>query len=115
MFHHGIDDAATAPDANRSTMRDLMAEFRGFDSTARARATSDWYDVTIARTNHGHFSDLPLFLALFQDTTLLGGRRGHEIISAYTLAFFDQVLKGRKSSLLAAQSPEFPEVTFRRK
>jgi predicted dienelactone hydrolase len=115
LFHHGIDDAAQAPEANRANMKEMMKLIQGYDSTVRARATSDWYDITIARTNHGHFSDLPLFLPQFKDTTLLAGRRGHEIISAYTLAFFDRYLKGRKSPLLEAPSPEFPEVTFRRK
>lgn len=115
FFHHGADDAASAPEANRAVIREVLGQLRGYDSTARARATGDWYDVTIARTNHGHFSDLPFFLAVFQDTTLLPGRRGHEIISAYTLAFFDRYLKDRQSPLLAAPSPMFPEVAFRRK
>jgi predicted dienelactone hydrolase len=115
LFHHGGDDTAAAPPANRPVIREQAALVRGLDSTARARATADWYDITIARTNHGHFSDLPLFMALFQDTTLLAGRRGHEIISAYTLAFFDQYLRDRRSPLLAVPSPLFPEVTFRRK
>jgi predicted dienelactone hydrolase len=115
LFHHGGDDAAAAPEANRPVIREMAALIRGYDSTARARATSDWYDVTIARTNHGHFSDLPLFMAVFKDTTLLAGHRGHEIITAYTLAFFDRYLKGGESPLLASPSPQFPEVTFRRK
>jgi len=115
LFHHGIDNAAAGPEANRAVAREQAALIRGLDSTARALATADWYDVTIAKTNHGHFSDLPLFMALFQDTTLLAGRRGHEIIDAYTLAFFDQYLRGRQSPLLAAPSAQFPEVAFRRK
>jgi dienelactone hydrolase len=115
LFHHGIDNAAAVPEANRAVAQEQAALIHGLDSTARALATADWYDVTIARTNHGHFSDLPLFLALFQDTTLLSGRRTHEIISAYTLAFFDQYLRGRRSSLLSAPAAEFPEVAFRRK
>jgi predicted dienelactone hydrolase len=118
LFHHGVDDAATAPafvpEANRQVMRELLAESQSADSTARARATADWYDVTIARTNHGHFSDLSLFLAVFGDTTLLPGRRAHEIISAYTGAFFDRYLKQRASDLLDGARPQFPEVTFRR-
>lgn len=115
LLHHGIVDFSAVPEASRSAARDNFAKILSYDSTARARATADWYDVTIAKTNHGHFSDLPLFLALFSDTTLLAGRRGHEIISAYTLAFFDRYLEGRKEPLLAAPSPLFPEVTFRRK
>jgi len=96
-------------------VREQAALIRGLDSTARTLASADWYDLTIEKTNHGHFSDLPLFLALFQDTTLLAGRRDHEIISAYTLAFFDQYLKGQRSPLLSAPSAQFPEVAFRRK
>jgi hypothetical protein len=75
----------------------------------------DWYDITIARTNHGHFADVALYYKAFEDTTLLAGRRGHEIISAYTLAFFDRYLQGKASPLLAQPSSRFPEVTFRRK
>ena len=115
LFHHGGDDTASAPEANRPLIREMAVLIRGLDSTARTRATGDWYDVTIAKTNHGHFSDLPLFMALFKDTTLLAGRRGHEIISAYTLAFFDRYLRGSGSPLLASPSPLFPEVTFRRR
>jgi len=115
LMHHGIDDAAAAPEANRATMREMMKEVQGYDHAAEERAKADWYDVTIAKTNHGHFSDLPLFMTQFKDTTLMTGRRGHEIIAAYTLAFFDRYLKGRKSALLDAPSPEYPEVTFRRR
>jgi len=115
LFHHGIDNAAAAPEANRAVAEEQAALIRAIDSTARALATADWYDVTIEKTNHGHFSDLPLFMALFQDTTLLAGRRTHEIISAYTLAFFDRYLRGRRSTLLASPSAPFPEVVFRKK
>ena len=115
LFHHGIDDAASAPDANRAMLREMTKEIQGYDRAALDRAKADWYDVTIAKTNHGHFSDLPLFMSQFKDTTLMTGRRGHEIIAAYTLAFFDRYLEGRKSALLDAPSPEYPEVAFRRK
>jgi hypothetical protein len=84
------------------------------DSTARAQATGGWYDVTLAKTNHGHFSDLPLFLALFRDPTLLDGRRSHEIIAAYTVAFFDRYLKGQRAELLDGPSTLYPEAAFRR-
>ena len=114
MFHHGGDDTLAAPAAARPTTRAVMEMNRAIDSVARARATADWYDVTLARTNHGHFSDLPLFLSLFSDTTMLPGKRAHDIIDAYTLAFFDRYLKGQPSALLAGPAPSFPEATFRR-
>src|SRR6188474_88522 len=115
LFHHGIDDAAAAPEANKAMLRDMLKEIQGYDRAALERARADWYDVTIAGTNHGHFSDLPLFMSQFKDTTLMAGRRGHEIIAAYTLAFFDRYLKGRTSDLLDGPSTRYPEVTFRRK
>jgi predicted dienelactone hydrolase len=115
LVHHGIDDAASAPEANRATMKEMLAEIQGYYNAALERATDDWYSLTIAKTNHGHFSDLPLFMSQFKDTTLMTGRRGHEIIAAYTLAFFDRYLEGRKSALLDGPSPEYPEVTFRKK
>jgi predicted dienelactone hydrolase len=115
LFHHGIDDLVRVPENNRQVMREMLALVQGYDSTARARALGDWYDITIARTNHGHFADVALYYKAFEDTTLLAGRRGHEIISAYTLAFFDRFLKGMESPLLAQPSSRFPEVTFRRK
>jgi predicted dienelactone hydrolase len=115
MFHHGINDFSGVPEAMRGAASELMGNNMSLDSAARARATADWYDVTIAKTIHAHFSDLPLFMSQFRDTTLLAGRRDHEIISAYTLAFFDRYLLNRKSALLEAPSAVFPEVTFRRK
>ena len=115
LFHHGIDDAARAPEANRAWLREMLTEVQRIDQAALDRATADWYDLRIARTNHGHFSDLPLFMSQFKDTTLMSGRRGHEIIAAYTLAFFDRYLRGRPSALLDAPSAEYPEVAFRRK
>lgn len=114
LMHHGGDDTLAVPSAFRPLVRMSAAMIRAIDSTARARATGGWYDVTLARTNHGHFSDLPLFMSRFRDTTLLVGRRGHEIIAAYTLAFFDRYLKGQRRELLDGPSAFYPEVTFRR-
>jgi predicted dienelactone hydrolase len=113
MFHHGINDFSAAPEASRAAAQENLATIFQLDSAARARATDEWYDVTIARTNHGHFSDLPLFMTLFKDTTLLAPRRDHEIISAYTVAFFDRYLRRRASPLLDTNVSPFQEATFR--
>jgi len=115
LFHHGQDDVASAPEAQRAAVREMFAEVAAYDSALAARARGDWYDLTIARTNHGHFSDLPLFLKTFQDTSLVAPRRAHEVITTYTLAFFDRYLKGIKSPLLEAPSPDYPEIRFRRR
>jgi len=114
LMHHGGDDTLAAQPAVRPVARTMVAINHAIDSTARAQATGDWYDVTIAKTNHGHFSYLPLFMSLFSDPTLLAGRRGHEIIAAYTLAFFDLYLKRQHSGLLDGPSTSYPEVVFKR-
>ena len=74
-------------------------------------STGDRYEVTLARTQHGHFSDL---LLANPPPGQMAPRRAHEIILAYTLAFFDKYLKGHDGSLLTTPSSLYPEVTFRR-
>ena len=39
-------------------------------------------------------------------------RKAHEIINAYTLAFFDRYLKGKPSALLSATPSPFEEVKY---
>lgn len=73
------------------------------------------YLLTIAGTEHFDFSDLPLLSPL---TPLLGlsgeirSERALAIINAYTLAFFDHILKEEPAPLLQGPSPDYPEVTF---
>ena len=45
----------------------------------------------------------------------LDPKRAHQVITAYTLAFFDKYLRGQNSDLLNAPSDKYPEVTFKRK
>ncbi len=111
QFHHGQDDALEYPEKDRPTVSELLKMVDGWDSTTRERSKADWYSVTIARTGHGDFSDLALFYP--RDTTQLDAKRGHEIIKDYTLAFFDQYLRGIPSPLLTDAAPRLPEVTFR--
>jgi hypothetical protein len=111
LIHHGVDDALEYPEEDRAMVRDLMTEVSSWDSTARMASTGDWYELTVAGTDHGNFSDLALFLK--QPDGRTDPKRAHEIINAYTLAFFDQYVKGRPSALLAAPSPPFPEAALR--
>jgi hypothetical protein len=45
----------------------------------------------------------------------MDARRAHEIIIAYTLAFFDKYLRNRDSELLTSPSDRYPEVTFKKR
>ena len=76
------------------------------------------YNLEIAGTRHYDFSDLPLLSPLSPWFGLKGpidGRRVLEIISQYTVAFFDEQMKGERSVLLEGPNPEYPEVEFIRK
>jgi hypothetical protein len=111
LMSHGVDDALAYPEEDRPAVRELVALVESWDSTARERSTADWFQVKIRGSDHGDFSDLALFYPRGEDR--LDARRGHEIINAYTLAFFDRYLRGRDSDLLRGEQSAFPEVTLR--
>jgi predicted dienelactone hydrolase len=113
LMHNTSDPMKSVPEAERAAMAGLLATVRGWDSVFRAASTGPVYDVSIARTSHGNFSDLTLFFP--RDTTALDPRRAHEIITAYTVAFFDRYLRNRPSPLLEGPAPGFNEVTFGKK
>jgi hypothetical protein len=111
QLHHGADDALAYPEKDRPVVREMMALVDSWDSVARTRSTGDWFSVRIAGTDHGDFSDLALFYPRKEGDT--DARRAHEIINAYTVAFFDQYLKGQPAQLLQRDGPPFAEATFR--
>jgi predicted dienelactone hydrolase len=111
LMAHGVDDALAYPEEDRPVVRELMALVESWDSTTRERSTADWYQVKIRASDHGDFSDLALFYPRGEDR--IAARRAHEIVNAYTLAFFDRYLRGRDSDLLRGEQSAFPEVTLR--
>ena len=86
----------------------LMADVRDTDARLKAASTGDWYDITIAGTNHGSFSDLVLFIP--GSSPDIDPARGHEIVNALTVAFFDRYLKGAAAPLLDDPGAVYPEV-----
>jgi predicted dienelactone hydrolase len=71
--------------------------------------------LSILGTSHYDFTDLPALSPLAPYIGLKGplnGKRVQEIIDTYSLAFFDQTLKGIPAELLESTSPAFPEVLF---
>jgi hypothetical protein len=112
LMHHGNEDKAPKPEDN-SVMKELIEMTQAQDRSLLEHSTNDWYEVTIAKTQHGHFSDFLLFFP--KNPAELDPYRAHEIITAYTVAFFDKYLRGERSELLDAPSAEYPEVTFRKK
>jgi dienelactone hydrolase len=111
QLSHGVDDALAYPEKDRPAVRELLALVASWDSTAREQSSGDWYQVVIAGTDHGDFSDLVLFYQ--RDETMLDPRRAHEVINGYTLAYFDKYLRGRESAMLTPGAKAYPEATFR--
>jgi hypothetical protein len=76
----------------------------------------DGYFVQVPGTFHIDFTDLDLLSPLFPIPGIIdgpiGSQRAHEIINAYSLAFFDKHLKGEPEALLAGPSAHYPEVIF---
>jgi predicted dienelactone hydrolase len=73
------------------------------------------YGVTVCGTTHFNFTDLYLYSPALKFTKAFGpidGSRMVKIINSYTLAFFDEYLKGEMSPLLDGPSPNYPEVTI---
>ena len=75
----------------------------------------DGYFVQVAGMFHLNLTDVPHWSPLLSWLGITGpidGRRAHGIINAYSLAFFDQYLKGRPAALLEELEEKFPEVLF---
>jgi hypothetical protein len=85
-----------------------------------SNASGPAYFISVQKTKHFNFSDLPLRLTplarvLFSQIGYIGmisPARGLEISNAYLVAFFDQSLKGISSDLLQGTTQKYPEVQF---
>jgi predicted dienelactone hydrolase len=112
LMHHGGEDKAPKPE-QQAILNEYIAQTEAWDHSLIDHSTNDRYEVTIAKTQHGHFSDF--LLAIPPEKNELDARRGHAIVIAYTLAFFDKYLRGQESDLLKGPSAKYPEVTFSKK
>jgi hypothetical protein len=83
-----------------------------------AQTASPSYRVDIDGTAHYDFTDLPAFSPLAAPLGFKGpleGERALTIIRAYSVAFFDQELRGQADIYLKSIAPAFMEVTFEEK
>jgi predicted dienelactone hydrolase len=87
-------------------------------STMRAvydKLPSDGYLVLVPGMFHADFSDGPLLSPLTARLGISGSLRvdrAHEIVDAYSVAFFDRHLRGQAAPLLDGPDARFPEVLF---
>lgn len=108
LMHNTADPVAGVPADKKEGMQRIVDQVRAGDSTAMARSTGPLWEIDIAKTNHGHFSDLTLVYV--PDSTQLTAQRAHEIINGWTLAFFETYLRGKKT-----EPPAYPEVTVKKR
>ena len=77
--------------------------------------TGDAYYVQIPGMFHVNFTDTPSFSPLAARIGMTGpidAGRGHDIVNAYTVAFFDRHLKGSAVTLLDGPSRAYPDAIF---
>ena len=75
----------------------------------------DGYYLQIPNMFHLNLTDFPYWSPLWSQIGLTGpvsGQRIFDIVNAYSVAFFDQHLRGRTATLLTGPSPQYPEVSF---
>ena len=79
------------------------------------RLSGDGYFVQAPGMFHIDFTDLsslsPLFPAIGFSGPI-GSQRAHDIVNAYSVAFFDKHLNGKPTPLLEGPAPQYPEVIF---
>ncbi len=75
----------------------------------------DGYYLQIPDMFHLNLTDFPYWSPLWPQIGLTGpvsGQRIFEIVNAYSVAFFDQHLRGQPAALLTGPSSQYPEVNF---
>ena len=94
------------------------AQIEAHQTTMRAvyeRLPGAGYFVQVAGTFHLNFTDIPIWTPLASRLGFSGpinAQRAHDIVNAYSLAFFDRHLSGRQAKLLDGPASQFPEVRF---
>jgi len=95
----------SAIDQHQTTMRAVFEQGRpGFG-----------YFVSVPGMFHANLTDFPYWSPLFSLLGITGpidGPRAHRLINAYSLAFFDQHLKGLPTTLLNGPAGQFPDAIF---
>ena len=100
--------------ANLPHRRQAQIIDRDIRRIRRILSTYEGYEITIRGASHMNYSDSPLYtpLKFLSGAGAIDPRRAMQIVNAYTLAFFEYYLNGKKQPLLEAPSAEFPEVKF---
>jgi Platelet-activating factor acetylhydrolase, isoform II len=95
-----------------------IVETLGTMRSVYERLPGDGYFVQVPGMFHLDMTDAALLTPFVPWPGLagpIGPDRAHEIIDAYSVAFFDRELRGRRARLLDGPSERFPDVRFERR
>jgi len=92
--------------------------YYGMNDWVLSNSQGGGYSLRVRDSDHVNFTDFNLISPLFKLPVLgtlgrIDTRQMERIMNAYTLAFFDQTLKGIPSPLFEGWSPDYPEVELR--
>jgi len=92
---------------------------KGMNDWTLGRSKGGGYSLVVSGTQHNNFSDSSLVgpllsFPLWNALGSINGQQMERIMNAYTLAFFDQTLKGIPTPLLEGNSSGFPEVELKK-
>jgi pimeloyl-ACP methyl ester carboxylesterase len=82
------------------------------------KSTGDGYFVEVSGLFHANLTDIPHFSPLLKWLGITGSidaTRAHNVINAYTVAFFDRYLAGPPATILDGANEQFPEVRLERR
>jgi pimeloyl-ACP methyl ester carboxylesterase len=126
VVRHGLGQPTMWISRDAETMRDegwAQADIIEIQTSMRSvfqGLEEEGYLVLIPGMFHQNFSDFPYFVISPLDIWLgldgpINAQRGHTIVNAYSLAFFERHLKGKTATpMLDGPDAQYPEVIFER-
>ena len=115
------EDVSRPSDAELRTAPDDEKLYWNFDRTLERNVTCSLhriggYQLMLKGSRHMNFADRSLYSPMrkWTDSGVANPRQLHRIISAYTLAFFEETLLDKRELLLTQSSSPFPEAVFTR-
>jgi len=112
LMMHGEIEPPSPEEMKPEAFEKLLKEIKALDASFLAKSKNDRYVLKINKSQHGSFSDLVLFFQQLPDG--VDRHLAHEIINAYTLAFFNRYLKGKESPLLDQVPSKYQEAEFKK-
>jgi predicted dienelactone hydrolase len=110
QMHGGAEIAELQAKADAASLEQATVA-ASYNWRLYTHSTGDWYDVTLDRATHAHFSDRVLFEQ--PQPRLMHPRVAHDIVNGYTLEFFDKYLRDRTHTPLLSGTSSYPEAQLR--